>query len=432
MKTLFWVLAVSWIGLSGCADDLPAPPASSAKPEPTAHANDATPNPKTTSQRTVLATIEEMQEGIRSQQPQVVWYLLPTELREDVEELVHEFARRVDQNLWRNAIASWRDVQKILDQKADDILALPEFAFLTPEQKSSLRQQLRSEARLLSAILDSKLADLSHIQSLSLGEFLKTDGAAILATIRNTNASTESNEIGFMPMRTGAQPRVMEQDEQTARVGWFAESDRPVHEMLWVQHDGHWMPAAFLTGWEQVRLARRELQSTTEPLGVVEERLQSLEAADEVLKKLLATESAEEFAQVWQQKVSADVRVQLVSRYHATVGVGQPMTNADVTADQTTSNPDADPVPITNATQADYVTIEVRGKLDESAEDVLFLALEAAIAGDADVLQLPGQKHWTSQVGPVRDVDAFAKRLRIGRVLEVDAKNRRIVLEWTD
>ncbi len=429
MKTLFGFLLLSWLGLSGCANDPPASPAPSEQSEPKTSANDTASASESTSKRTVLATIEEMQAGLRDRQPQVIWYLLPTELREDVEELVHEFAMRVDEELWRNAITSWRDVQQILDQKTDDILALPEFAFLSPEQKSSLRQQLGSESRLLKAILDSKLARLSHIQSLSIGEFLKTDGAAILATIRDTNASNESGETVFIPLRTDAKPRVMEQDEQTARVGWFADSDQLVHEMLWVQHDGHWMPAVFLTAWEQVRLARRELQSTTEPLGVVEKRLQSLEAADEVLKEFLATKSAEEFAQVWQQEVSADVRVQLVSRYLATVGVEQPI--ADTTT-ETTSNPDADPVPITDATQADYVIVEVRGKLDESAEDVLFLALEAAIAGDADVLQLPGQKHWTSQVGPVRDVEAFAKRLRIGRMVEVDAEKRRVVLEWTD
>ncbi|WP_166828082.1 hypothetical protein [Thalassoroseus pseudoceratinae] len=434
MKKLACLVMLSTLVWSGCSGDPPEPPAPSANPEPTENANGSTPQLAPTSKRTVLATVLEMRQGIRDRQLQVPWYLLPSGFRDDVESLIHEFADRVDEELWRNAFNSWRKVHAVLDQQTDFVLNLPGLEELSSVEQERLRNRLVEVAGMLQTILESDLSSLTKLRRISIGEFLKANGAEWISSIEDVNDSSPSRlgEEWLFPLN--AEPRVLTEDATTARIGWVqAGAEEPTRDELWVRHERSWMPADWLAVWEQVRLARRKLQSTTEPLGAVENRLQSLRQADRVLTELTAATTAKKFTEIWERDVNAVVRDQIIGQLRTWAGVETSITTTGPATDEsTTLTENAGPVPITNATQEDYVTVEVRGKLDESAEDVLFLALEAAIAGDADVLELPGQKHWTSQVGPVRDVSAFAKRLRVGRLVEVDPDNRRIVLEWTE
>ena len=423
MKQMVWFLLCGWVIWSGCAEDPHAPPAKTEeKPKSQPEAKSVEhPSPD----GSVLTELQEMRTGLRNGQPQVLWYKLPADFRDDVESLVHEFADRVDEELWRNAFASWRKVQQILAEKSGYILALPEFEKLSDDEQLRLQTRLQQIAGLLETILESDLSSLTKLRRISIGEFLKTNGSALLSS------SSKSNGWIFP---TDADPRVLAEDEQTTRIGWFRSgAETPIRVELWVRHGRHWVSADWLLVWEQVRLARQELKTTSEPLGAVADRLQSLQAADNVLAQLVTAKNESEFAEVWRRDVNDNVRTQIVGQLRGWAGIETPIVEAESAMNPDTEAPsETGASPITNATQADYVTIEVQGKLDEQAEDVLFLAFEAAIVGDADVLALPGEKNWTSQVGPVRDVEAFAKRLRIGRVVEVDAENRRIVLEWTD
>lgn len=423
MKQMVGFLLCGWVIWSGCAEDPHAPPAKTEeKPKSQPEAKSVEHSSPDSS---VLTELQEMRNGLRNGQPQVLWYKLPADFRDDAESLVHEFADRVDEELWRNAFASWQKVRQILAEKSGYILALPEFEELSDDEQQRLQTRLQQTAGLLETILESDLSSLTKLRRISIGEFLKTNGSELLSS------SSKSNEWIFP---TDADPQVLAEDEQTTRIGWFRSGEEtPTRVELWVRHGRHWVSADWLLVWEQIRLARQELKTTTEPLGAVAERLQSLQAADSVLTQLVTAKNESEFAEVWQRDVNDNVRTQIIGQLRGWAGIETPIVEAEsATNPDSKSDPETGSSPITNATQADYVTIEVRGKLDEQAEDVLFLAFEAAIVGDADVLALPGEKNWTSQVGPVRDVEAFAKRLRIGRIVEVDAENRRIVLEWTD
>jgi hypothetical protein len=82
-------------------------------------------------------------------------------------------------------------------------------------------------------------------------------------------------------------------------------------------------------------------------------------------------------------------------------------------------------------TEADYVTVEFRGPVDAATEEAIYLALAAAVAGDSDLLPATAESAdaLAVQAGPVADVTAFSQRLRIGRIVSVDAERRRIVVE---
>jgi hypothetical protein len=387
--------------------------------------------------RTPAETVRVMAEGLRQNRPQAVWYCMPPGFREDVEGLVHEFAAKVDPPLWQRSFAVWRRVADVLDRQRPLVIAHPDFADLAPEQRQRIDETLGRLAALLRTLSESDLADLERLRRLSVGEFLEETGGDVL---RQLGALSESlGEGSLAALMSDLEPRILEEKADVARVGWFVPGEeKPASEFHLIRAGRRWVPSGWVDAWDAVRAAREKLrsQSAADLLGDTDQRRQALDRAELVLDDLSAANTPQQLASAVNAGFGSPAWDQTAAVLRTFAGAAAPA--AVVEAEPVATEP-TEPTPQgpTNAahfaktTEADYVTVEFRGPINKATEEVIYLALQAAVPGDSDLLPAAAENPdaLAIQAGPVADVTAFSQRLRIGRVVNVDAERRRIIVE---
>jgi hypothetical protein len=385
--------------------------------------------------QTPAETVRVMTEGLKHNRPQAVWYCMPPGFREDVEGLVHEFAARVDQPLWERSFAVWSRVAGVLDRQRPLLLAHPDFADLTPEDRQRIDETLRRLAALLRTLTESDLADLEQLRQLSVGEFLEGTGGDVLRQVGELSESL--GEGSLATLMSDLEPRILEVKGDVARVGWFVPGeDTPASEFHLIRAGRRWVPAGWVNAWNAVRSAREKLKShsAADLLGDAEQRRHALDRAEAVLDEIDAANTPQQFAAAVNSAFGPSAWNETAAIIRTFAGATAAPTLAATEPDETEpSDPPHDPpaAPFPKTTEADYVTVEFRGPIDAATEEVIYLALQAAVAGDSDLLPATAESAGglAIQAGPVADVAAFSKRLRIGKVVSVDAEQRRIVVE---
>lgn len=133
----------------------------------------------------------------------------------------------------------------------------------------------------------------------------------------------------------------------------------------------------------------------------------TLNMADQTLDKLEATQNAEEFNQLAFQLV-LPIMAQVMS-------AGQPQPG----------------LPTTTTTSDDTVVVTIKQELDDAGQESVLGTLEK-------LTDTPDESAYSAQafdgetlieISPVKDIDAFAKKIKFGKVLKVDPKTRTITVE---
>lgn len=366
-----------------------------------------------------VESVRTMVRGLREHQPVVIWQAMPAGFRNETEELIHEFADRVDPVVWQRSFVAWQKVARLLSERSDDLVAYPAWNSLPTTDKERLRRRLADFGELLGLIAGSEIADIDRLKSLRVERFLQNTGGPMLQRVGGLLQAL--GESSLPVLLSELEPRLLEENADTARVGWFVKGKpTPASEFMMVKVDKSWVPAGWAASWDSVREIRQSWKAgaTSEFFSNPEQRLQVIGNVDRVLTVLLATKTAGELHAALDREVPAELREQWIAFAGSL---------AEIDAEAVTVRPDVPPAG--DATDADYVTVIVRGRIVPAAEDAVLTALEAAVSGDADSFPRREGDEFHVRIGPVADVSAFASRIRLGNVAVVDAEGRRVVID---
>ena len=73
-------------------------------------------------------TVKNVAQGIVDKKPQVLWEYLPKSYQKDVTDLIHEFAGKMDKELWTKGFTIAQKATRVLQEKKEFILAHPKLA----------------------------------------------------------------------------------------------------------------------------------------------------------------------------------------------------------------------------------------------------------------------------------------------------------------
>jgi hypothetical protein len=370
---------------AGCGDD--AAPAGSQSP--VAVEPQGTGGPADTADKAVLLAID----GLNQNHPEAVWDFLPENYQHDLNELVHMFAERMDAELWQRSIAVLRKLVGVLKTK-----------------KEFLAADMTPVAGLAETLLTSEVAGLENLKVFDGRRFLASTGARLMTQLRallpNLNRLLDFKKVTLVKSKGDAATVELKTDQETT-------------EREFVRVEGKWIPKAVAEGWiEQIGQAKARLSVLSpDNLSEIKPRIVSLLAAvDGVLDRLAAARNHEEFRAGLEE---ADVQLgpykPLVAAWLAgSAGV----TDADDTGDDEPAHEE----PI------EFATVVVTGTLDDDAQDALRARLNAVVDDRARAdSEITGDDETTTiKVGPVSDIEAFAKRLDFLKVTSIDTKTRTI------
>ncbi len=413
-SAIAWILCwgLAWGGIAGCQG--------SKSPEPqkseTTKATDQPKKPTSTEEnpadaRGPEATVRQMVEGLRQNRPEVIWQAMPRRFRGDINGLVHDFAKKMDPQLWSHSFATWKKLARVLAEKKAFILSHPSFQTLSAEQRLALERNWDSLVELLTILVNSDLSDLSRLQNFDAGQFLKQTGGRWLSQLAALSESLGQGSLSGM--LAGLTPKTLSIDKDKAKMAWMtAGSSQPVSTFILIKVEGGWIPAGWGLAWEQIRAYRAKLRELPPEAfqQQSEQKLKTLARVDQSLDKLLAANTAKEFQQTLADELGEPTVDQLAALIRTLSGASAPVN----------TGPPLTGTPPKSATDASSVTLYIHGAAGTEDEDRIFEALHQALPGDVDV-QFDAMKGGLKViVGPVADLEAFRKRISFGDVTKTE------------
>jgi hypothetical protein len=365
-----------------------------------------------TADAAVLAVVE----GLKQNHPESFWDFLPASYQQDLNDLIHLFAERMDAELWDKSVGVLRKLANVLKSKKEFLISSARNQpGQVPAGPSSA--ELATIGELLETLLASELADLEQLKQADGRKFLESTGGKLLSQLR---ASGQDPFAGRLGLFSDLHFKLKETSADSATLTIEGPGE-PANDREFVRVEGKWIPRDLRDEWiEKIgeSKARLSLLSPENLGGLKPQLLELLSAIDGVLDKLAAANSKSEFVAAMAQAEQA------LTPFKALVA-GIVQSGPDEPVEEETS-PESEPV---NA--GEIVTVVVKGTLTDDAQDVLRDKLSAAVGENArPYCDLTGDENATTfKVGPAGDVMAFAKRLNFLKVTSVDAKGRTIMAE---
>jgi hypothetical protein len=367
---------------------------------------------------TADAAVQAVFEGLKSDDPRVVWEFLPPSYREDINGLVHEFAGKMDAELWDRSFGSLKKVMNILKTKKKFILENPALQGgddaplpLPPGTADDLAKNWDGIVGLLETIVSSEISDLDKLKKADVGDFVGKTGGSLMKQIGVLSKVAPDDPFNneFKAKISAATVKIVSSERDSATIS-IETPDEPSKEVKFVRVEGHWIPKEMADEWEDSISEARAGLAALDPAVMEGQKkmvLGVLDMVDATLGKLEGAKTADEF--------NLAITEGMTPIFGMLMGGGE-------------GGPTfPDPAEVAD----DAVMIVVVNKLDEDAEDDLVTKLvKKADDPDLGVVDFVGSgKGLKIEVSEVKDVAAFAKKIDFARVLAVDVKGRTITID---
>lgn len=363
------------------------------------------------------AAVRRVLEGLRNDRPHVLWESLPASYQSDVNDLAHEFAERMDPEVWRRTFATASRLLEVLRTKKE--LAVPWLAQLPPMRAAGpTNEQDLSAAydellRMFGLIVESEVSDLEQLKAIDAGRYLDRTGTRLMEQMSDWSRLSPDdpfeNEFKRWLADVKVAPVSRQGDQAVLRITAADALGEPIErDWKFVRVEGKWVPADWAAGWdERIDETRRALERFTSQT-VAESKplvLKRLAAVDAVLDDLERATTPGEFQLLMSEKVVAPIML-------AVRGGGAKPT----------------PPPARPDGGGSRVEVFVRGELGPEIREELQLRLSEA--GDAIVgvprVEEDGVRF---EVAPIANVEEFARQLDFVRVVKVDPQRRTVTAE---
>ena len=403
---LFLLLSAS--AFCGCNSEPPAPPT---VPETTGTTStfDASKVPETPDEAVANVVF-----GLQDRHPEALWHFLPESYQNDVNDLIHQFAGRMDPELWSKTVAVLKKAVKVVKQQKEFVIAMTARAPGAPPDASP---DILGVIQVIDFLLESELGDLQRLKKADAGEFLAVTGGRIMQQLQAVSKLIPSDPLalGFDDL-SDLKVSVVSSEGDQAVLLIEAPGAEP-RETEFVRVEGKWIPRNLAESWiDSIGQAKARLLLVS-PENLAQIKPQWLAMIKSIDGKLDDAADAKD-----QQQFSAAL---LELGFSASPLVG--LIQSSLPAAPAMESPEQDIASDLPETTADLVTVVVRGKLDSAAQDMLVDRLKSATEEEKAFAEFTGDDKLTSfKIGPVKDIDAFVERLTFLNVTKVDAASRTI------
>jgi len=241
-----------------------------------------------------LATVKQTLSAIERGDLAGAYEFLPPSYQSDVDGLVHEFAAKMDTEVWTKLFGTLRKTVEVLRTKKAFILDLDLFAN-RPEYEP-MRKHWDEAAALLDQFATSGAGDLESLKQSSAKSLLPGDAARVVQQLDAIGLG-----VGADLARQFADIEV-EQIKATSDehvLSFQGPRDEQPTEIVYVKHDGRWLPKTLVAQWSAgIEADRAWLAKLPDQIKTARPRLlEALTQADGLLDQLLAAKNREEFQQ---------------------------------------------------------------------------------------------------------------------------------------
>lgn len=201
--------------------------------------------------------ILQVRDSIIENKPGAAFEMLPPSYQTDINSVVADAAKRMDEEIWNQGVGILQQVTRILESKRDLILSTE--AMSSVPNPEDLKKNWKQGVSVLQAIVRSDFTNLERLQQGDVGKLLSESGAKIMASATDLMASSEQAaeaeaELDKIRNMTAT---VVSQEGDTAVVKVDTEGEEP-EELEMVRVEGRWIPKDMADGFKEGIAEMRE------------------------------------------------------------------------------------------------------------------------------------------------------------------------------
>lgn len=369
-------------------------------------------------------SMQALMDGVANQNMEAVWNFFPASYQQDINGLVQEFATKMDPEMYNGSFETGQRLTRLLKDKKEFILKNEMIKGL-PVPQDKLDQYWEPGVGILSALFNSDVSSLDKLKSFDGGKFLSTSGNEIAQNVVTFSdlIPAKEGELSFSEKLEQAKVTLVSEEGDTATIKLEVPGEKPEEEVL-VKVEEKWIPKTLADKWKsKMEDAHQKLAELT-PEKVTAQKgqyLSGLKTMNDKLAKLESAKNEEEFNKQLSQELAplAMLGPMLMMQMGQSMQAGPgPAMNPSLGDDQPVS-------------PEKVVTIIVNRKPSDSELEQILGDLEALMKGTNNLNVSPSKDGAQTiiTVSPIDNVEDFAKKLKFGKVTNVDSQKRSITLE---
>ncbi|MFG0239947.1 MAG: hypothetical protein ACF8CY_02665, partial [Gimesia chilikensis] len=377
-------------------------------------------------------SMQYLMQGVADQKMEVVWEFLPASYQSDVNGLAHQFADKMDPEIYNEMFAIAQRVAKLLQDKKEYILKneMLESPKTSPEE---VAKYYDPSVDILASLANSDLSTIEKLKTFDGGKFLSTSGSQIakdFATISGLMPQKEGDP-GFTEKLKQAKVTLVsaEGDQATIKIEVPGETTK---EEVMVKVEDKWIPQTLAKNWKSKIESAQQSLDKLKPEDITSKKDQAMAGFKQLNATLAQLENAKtekEFNEQFTNQVRplAQMAPMLLMLGAAAV-MEQGFSDAAAARGGVMAGSPGEAKPINPNTM---ISIVVNKKLTPGEQDPIIDEILQS-ANDTESLQViptVDGEITTFQVYPVEDIEAFSKKIKFGKPSKVDTDSRSITVE---
>ncbi|MBN70379.1 MAG: hypothetical protein CME32_13995 [Gimesia sp.] len=377
-------------------------------------------------------SMQYLMQGVADQKMEVVWEFLPASYQSDVNGLAHQFADKMDPEIYNEMFAIAQRVAKLLQDKKEYILKneMLESPKTSPEE---VAKYYDPSVDILASLANSDLSTIEKLKTFDGGKFLSTSGSQIakdFATISGLMPQKEGDP-GFTEKLKQAKVTVVSEEGDQATIKIEVPGEQTKEEVM-VKVEDKWIPQTLAKNWKSKIESAQQSLDKLKPEDITSKKAQAMAGFKQLNATLAQLENAKtekEFNEQFTNQVRplAQMAPMLLMLGAAAV-MEQGFSDAAAARGGVMAESPGEAKPINPNTM---ISIVVNKKLSPGEQDPIIDEILQS-ANDTESLQViptVDGEITTFKVYPVEDIEAFSKKIKFGKPSKVDTDSRSITVE---
>jgi hypothetical protein len=248
-------------------------------------------------------TVQHVAKELRENRPEVLWDALPASHQDDLIGLVHEFADKMDADLYNKVFTILRKLVNILDTKREIILESSLFE-RAPADRDAAAEKWDAVVDLLDTLVNCEISDLEKVRTIDLRQFALTTGRTLMDKASEVSTISQDDPFNaeFKHRLEKLEVERISAQGDTAMVRVTVPDQQP-EEIELVRVDDRWLPKQLADEWPQRMAEARQQLAEIDSEAWAQGKAQAmmfLGMIEGALDKLATAETSEEFDQTVQ------------------------------------------------------------------------------------------------------------------------------------
>lgn len=243
-------------------------------------------------------TVRAVSQALADGHPEVVWQALPASYQEDVTEITHAFAAKMDPEIWNGVFRVGRKAVGVLRDKKQYILDSA-LVNASGDKKADVEANWDTVVGLLDSVFASDLASLESLKTMDWEHYLATTGAAVMAKAATMSSTSAKEHEDFVAKLRASKVEVVSQDGDSAVLRMSTPGEEP-EEASFTRVEGRWVPAEMAAKWDADMADARQKIAAITPEQMAQGKAQAMAMigmVEGVVDQLAAAETKDEFEQ---------------------------------------------------------------------------------------------------------------------------------------